>query len=83
MSQIIDAERGKRAKRAVDGDLRRRKEWPWCLLDPRSLHFLRLQCVNAPSNGLIDSVCCYCNFAYSNSECLSRRRSLSTGVLDY
>ena len=28
-----------------------------------------------PSNGLIDSVCCYCNFAYSNSECLSRRRS--------
>jgi len=29
------------------------------------------------SNGLIDSVCCYCNFAYSNSEYLSRRRSRS------
>ena len=47
-----------------------------CLRDREPFNFFPCR---IPSNGLIDSVCCYCNFAYSNSECLSQRRSLSSG----
>ena len=56
---------------------RRSEDGGWaCVIQEPPFSCLTCQ---VPSNGLIDSVCCYCNFAYSNSECLSRRRSLFSG----